>query len=75
LCAGGASITLNVADGGSNSVREVIEAMNRVTGRNLPVCSAARLPGDLGTLVARADKVKAMIGWQNNNDVGSTRPA
>jgi UDP-glucose 4-epimerase len=45
-------------------VREVVAAVKRVSGGDFPVRSASRRPGDPGMLVARADKVKAMIGWQ-----------
>jgi UDP-glucose 4-epimerase len=64
LRAGGVSAVLNIGYGTGNSVREVVAAVKRVTGRNFPVRSAPRRPGDPGMLVARADKVKTVIGWQ-----------
>src|SRR6185437_12572239 len=46
LSAGGASATLNLGTGRGHSVREVVAAVERVTGRIVPRREAPRRPGD-----------------------------
>ena len=45
------------------SVREVIESVRRVTGRDFKVREVARRPGDPPELVAAADRAKQVLGW------------
>lgn len=54
----------NVGTGNGFSVREVIEAARRVTGRNIPVVEAPRRPGDPPRLVADPRKIKEELRWQ-----------
>jgi len=53
----------NVGTGDGYSVRQVIEAVERVTGRTVPVVEAPRRPGDPPVLVAEAKKLKR-LGWE-----------
>ena len=46
------------------SVREVIAACERVTGRKIVVEETARRPGDPDILVASSKKIKAELGWE-----------
>src|SRR6185369_8495404 len=46
LRAGGASAAYNLGNGRPISVREVVAAVERVTGRPVPVARAPRRPGD-----------------------------
>ena len=46
-----------------HSVREVIDAVGRVTGRTVPWTLAPRRPGDPAALYARADKARVELGW------------
>ena len=46
------------------SVREVVEAVERVTGRQVPYTVAARRPGDPGVLFASSDRIKRELGWR-----------
>ena len=59
----GAKLTYNVGIGRGYSVREVIRAAEEVTGRTVPVKEGVRRPGDPPALVARADKIRAELGW------------
>ncbi len=68
LRAGGDSITLNCGYGHGYSVREVIEAVNRVNGAPIPVEEQPRRAGDPPTLIARADKIRATLGWTPKYD-------
>ncbi|MDB5395361.1 MAG: UDP-glucose 4-epimerase [Rhodospirillales bacterium] len=66
---GGKSLTLNCGHGEGISIREVVRAVERATGRPLPVKSAPRRPGDPPTLIAAADRIKALLGWQPRHDL------
>ncbi len=45
------------------SVREVIAACERVTGRKIVIQETSRRPGDPAILVASSKKIKAVLGW------------
>jgi UDP-glucose 4-epimerase len=68
LRAGGSSTTLNVGYGHGYSVREVLAAVERVSGRKLAVREEPRRPGDPPTLVARAERIRRELGWQPRLD-------
>ncbi|MFD1436154.1 UDP-glucose 4-epimerase GalE [Kroppenstedtia eburnea] len=53
----------NLGNGKGFSVREVIRAAERITGRRLQVQTAPRRPGDPAVLVASAEKARAELGW------------
>jgi UDP-glucose 4-epimerase len=53
----------NVGIGRGYSVREVIDAATRVTGRKIPVESATRRAGDPPELWANADRLRGELGW------------
>jgi UDP-glucose 4-epimerase len=65
---GGASTTLNVGYGHGYSVRQVLESVERVSGQRLAVREEPRRPGDPPTLVARAERIRALLGWQPQLD-------
>ncbi|MFZ5757785.1 MAG: UDP-glucose 4-epimerase GalE [Pseudomonadota bacterium] len=54
----------NLGTGRGHSVREVIAAVERVTGRPVPVTVAARRPGDPPALVADPSRAARDLGWQ-----------
>jgi UDP-glucose 4-epimerase len=53
----------NLGTGGGSSVREVIDACCRVTGRDIPVVEQPRRPGDPPRLIASSEKIKRELGW------------
>jgi len=53
----------NLGTGTPNSVREVIAAVERVSGKTVPVVEAERRPGDPPALFADSSKAKAELGW------------
>lgn len=61
---GGESTVMNVGYGHGSSVREVLEVVKKVSGVDLQIVEAERRPGDPASLVARADKIKTLTGWQ-----------
>jgi len=68
LRAGGDSATLNCGYGHGYSVREVIDAVERVAGHRLNVVDQPRRAGDPPALIARSDRLKALLGWQPRHD-------
>jgi UDP-glucose 4-epimerase len=60
---GGDSRVLNCGYGHGYSVREVVQAVERASGRPLPVREADRRPGDPPTLVADANRIRELFGW------------
>ncbi len=64
LLRGGASNQFNVGTGTGHSVMEVVRAVEEVTGRKVPYTMGARRPGDPPALVAGADKLRSVLGWQ-----------
>lgn len=53
----------NLGNGEGFSVREVIAAAERVTGKPVPHDIAPRRPGDPATLVASSDLARLELGW------------
>src|SRR3989339_1492108 len=54
----------NLGTGKGYSVMEVIEAVKKVTGKDIPMVLGERRPGDPDSLVAKADKAMNELGWQ-----------
>jgi UDP-arabinose 4-epimerase len=64
LLRGGLSITVNLGTGAGHSVREVIAAAERVTGRRVPRREAPRRFGDPPVLVADPSRARELLGWR-----------
>jgi len=64
LRAGGASTTCNCGYGQGYSVRQVIDMVKQVSGVDFKVNESPRRAGDPPAIVAKADKVRALLGWQ-----------
>jgi UDP-glucose 4-epimerase len=60
----GGSRTYNLGNGQGFTVREVIEACRRVTGRSIPVKAGARRPGDPAELIASSRRIGQELGWE-----------
>jgi UDP-glucose 4-epimerase len=59
----------NLGNGLGYSVRQVIDAARKVTGRDIPVKEEPRRPGDPAQLVASSEKIRAELGWQPEKDL------
>lgn len=68
LRGGGESQTLNCGYGHGYSVREVLETVQRVHGKPLNIIETERRAGDPPTLIAGADKIREVLGWQPRYD-------
>lgn len=64
LLAGGDSGAFNLGNGQGASVREVLEAVRAVTGRQVPHEVAPRRPGDPAVLVAGSTRAIEDLGWR-----------
>jgi UDP-glucose 4-epimerase len=61
---GGAAVAVNLGTGTGRSVREVVEAARRVTGRAVPTVERPRRPGDPPALVAAVGRAATLLGWR-----------
>ena len=55
--------TYNLGNGNGYSVRQVIETVRKVTGRNVATVDSPRRPGDPARLVASSQKIRHELGW------------
>ena len=61
---GGESNIFNLGNGRGFSVKEMIEAAKKATGRDIKVEIGARRAGDPAQLIASSEKAKKVLGWQ-----------
>jgi UDP-glucose-4-epimerase GalE len=54
----------NVGNSRGYSILEVIDAVERITGKKIPKRLSPRRPGDPAVLVASKDKLKNLLGWE-----------
>jgi UDP-glucose 4-epimerase len=59
----GESAVLNCGYGHGYSVREVLGSVQRVSGRPLVIREEPRRAGDPAVLVAKADRIRQLLGW------------
>ena len=64
LLNGGASDAFNVGTGSGRSVKEVLAAVERVTGKRAPHSIGPRREGDPPSLVADSSKLQKTLGWR-----------
>ena len=68
LRAGGESTAMNAGYGRGYSVLEVLDAVQRVSGRVLDIRHRARRAGDMPLMVAAAEKIRRTLAWQPRFD-------
>ena len=54
----------NLGTGGGASVREVIDACSKITGKTIDTVEKTRRPGDPPRLIASSEKIKSELGWR-----------
>ncbi|MGA0602274.1 UDP-glucose 4-epimerase GalE [Caulobacter sp. KR2-114] len=69
LMGGGATTAFNLGAGVGVTVRELLDAVRKVSGRTFPVETAGRRPGDAPALVADAGRAAATLGWRPTYDL------
>jgi UDP-glucose 4-epimerase len=57
------SIAVNLGNGSGHSVLQVIQSVERVSGRKVPYRMCPRRPGDPAALVASSDRAQRELGW------------
>ena len=63
LKAGNESNTFSLGSSIGFSVKEMVEAARKVTGKDISASMEARRAGDPSTLIASSDKAKEILGW------------
>ena len=69
LLRGGNTQFLNLGTGYGNSVFEIINVIERVTGRKVNYSISDRRPGDPAELVANPAKAKDLLGWVSKRGI------
>ena len=64
LLHGGASEVFNVGTGSGQSIKQVLAAVERVTGEKVPFEVGPRREGDPPSLVADSTKLQTKLGWK-----------
>jgi UDP-glucose 4-epimerase len=64
LLNGGDSDVFNLGNGSGFSVKEVIEAAQKVTNEEIKIVESDRRPGDPPILVGSSAKAREILGWQ-----------
>jgi UDP-glucose 4-epimerase len=64
LRAGAPSTRYNLGNGRPTSVRGVLDAVKRVSGREVPFTMGPRRAGDPAVLYASSDRIKRDLGWR-----------
>jgi UDP-glucose 4-epimerase len=55
---------LNLGTGSGTTVREMVDAFEKVTGEPLPVRESAARPGDVAGAYTRSDRAQRMLQWR-----------
>jgi UDP-glucose 4-epimerase len=63
LLGGGESLAANLGAGHGVTVRELLTAIERITGKPVPTITGARRPGDAPALVADNAHARRELGW------------
>lgn len=58
------SLKLNLGTEKGTTVKELIDAARRITGKPIPAQDAPRRPGDPASLYATSAKAKELLGWE-----------
>jgi UDP-glucose 4-epimerase len=69
LLDGGRSDAVNLGSGSGCSIRQVVSAIERVTGQGFPTRVGPRRAGDPASLVADIGKAQRLLGWRPRRDL------
>ena len=69
LMAGNPSFTVNLGTGEGSSVKQVLTAIEEVTGKKVPHKIVPRRPGDPPALVADPGKAKQLLNWKTRRSL------
>lgn len=60
---GGASDAFNLGTGNGTSIKEILDTVKRLSGKEVPHAIATRIPGDVPALYASAERAKQHLNW------------
>lgn len=60
---------VNLGSGSGHTVREVLAAIEQVTGFPVPVVESPRRAGDVAVLIASNEKAASLLGWAPTRDL------
>lgn len=69
LLKGGATIAINLGTGNGTTVKELITAIETVSGRPMPIKRTERRPGDPPGLVASNTLAREVLGWDPKHGI------
>lgn len=69
LAAGGRSLSMNLGTGRGTSIKELIDAIRRLTGFDVPHVFVPAREGDPPSLYADPSKAKEVLGWEAKRDL------
>jgi UDP-glucose 4-epimerase len=69
LLRGGRSDVVNLGSGSGYSIRQVLAAIEKVSGRTVPMHIGPRRAGDAARLVADVSKVRDLLGWRPSRNL------
>lgn len=69
LVGGGDNIAANLGTGDGVTVKELLAAIERVTGRAVPATAAERRPGDSPALLANNAYAREALGWSPSRNI------
>ena len=58
------SLPINLGTGSGTTVKELVEAFNRVTDKPVTAVDATRRPGDSAGAFTRSDRARHLLGWE-----------
>ncbi|HZC74138.1 MAG TPA: UDP-glucose 4-epimerase GalE [Jatrophihabitans sp.] len=67
----GAHHIVNLGSGSGHSVREVLDTVHDVTGKDVPLMEADRRAGDVAVLIASNAKAAQLLGWQPSRELAA----
>jgi len=68
----GANVTLNLGTGTGNSVREIISAVQQVTGKTFRIGRGRPRRGEYPTMIASIAQAKKVLGWQPTRTIADS---
>ena len=65
----GPTTVINLGTGRGTTVRELLDAFNRVASSRVPARDAGRRPGDVVGAYTRIDRAERLLGWRPQYDI------
>lgn len=69
LDAGGKSDIVNLGTGSGNSVLEIVNAVQKITGKQFPVQKGEARKGEHAAMYTKIDKAKEILGWSPTHSI------